>query len=347
MDDYKVDLESILYSYFIKYGSLIGLLNPLIICRDPNKIDIYIDIYNFIKPVYIKPIISSKKFVIVSQIINLAAHIRGFFRSRYNIPTRIFLVYANETSISHRQYLADFGDDAYKFTLNYNEIHSIVQSQLSLLKILVAYINEVYYIEKTVDFSTFVYSHSAECPDRLTFAITKNSYAYQLPAMNPNIYLLRPKKNAGLVGHYYAITKYYGSVNSKIIKENLCKIPPQLLSIMMTLTGIKDNKVKKICNVTSASSIMVKAINNNQIYIGHNSDIEYVYKSLPCIDKLVSLEDFKNRFLAIDLLYQRVLYDNSIEFMDISWRVDYYDPETVKNINNNYFIDNPLDLNNL
>ena len=35
------------------------------------------------------------------------------------------------------------------------------------------------------------------------------------------------------------------------------------------------------------------------------------------------------------------------ESKDISWLINLNDPDTVKDINNKYFIDNPLDLNAL
>ena len=65
------------------------------------------------------------------------------------------------------------------------------------------------------------------------------------------------------------------------------------------------------------------------------------------IDNKIDLFNFKYRFNAVDLVFQHRLYSLMPESKDTSWLINLSDPDTVKNINNTYFIDNPLDLNSL
>ena len=77
------------------------------------------------------------------------------------------------------------------------------------------------------------------------------------------------------------------------------------------------------------------------------TDIDYVYHALEGIVKYVDPTTFKFRFNAVDLVFQHRIYNSSAESKDISWYINLSDPNTVRHINNTYFADNPLDLNNL
>ena len=65
------------------------------------------------------------------------------------------------------------------------------------------------------------------------------------------------------------------------------------------------------------------------------------------ISNKIDAYNFKYRFNAVDLVFQHRLYTMMAESKDISWLINLNDPDTVKDINNKYFIDNPLDLNAL
>ena len=85
----------------------------------------------------------------------------------------------------------------------------------------------------------------------------------------------------------------------------------------------------------------------NKILNDYNTDINYVYDQLELFSK-IDPDNFRCRFNAVDLIYQNRLYNmNMAESKDISWCIDLRDPDTVRNINNKYFANNPLDLNAL
>ena len=358
MDDGKINLESLLLSYYIKYNRLDGMIytsgiaNTAIPDVNNSMIDVYIDIYDYLKPIYTKEIYANKKFLIVSSLVNLAAHIRGYFGRKHGIYTRIFLVYGESITDQHKVFWPSFGDDDFRQTLNYEKNNSFIKSQLQLLQIICAYIPEVYYVNRTSDFSMFVFDNMMKNPNTLSIIITKSKYAYQIPALLSNAKLFRPKKYQGedtsyVVSKPYVYGNLYHNINSDVTLGMLSKINPNLCSVMMSLTGLSSYKVRNLLNVKSAVKMLYDAIYTGKIANDYNSDTDYLYSNLYGLDEKIDPTSFKSRFNAIDLVYQHRIYNSTAEARDITWLIDLNDPETVRSINNKYFIDNPLDLNSL
>ena len=120
-------------------------------------------------------VFSNKRFSICAAIINLAAHIRGYYKTRHRLWARIFLVYGEDSSSNHRQFYQKFGEDIFsQENFKHQETNKFIHSQLELVKILCAYINELYFIYKSADFSMFTYGNILNNPDRLSIVITKS-----------------------------------------------------------------------------------------------------------------------------------------------------------------------------
>lgn len=358
MDDGKINLESLLLSYYIKYNRLDGMVftsgvtNPNIPDVNHKMIDVYIDIYDYLKPIYTKEIYANKKFLIVSSLINLAAHIRSYFSRKHGLYTRIFLVYGESLTDQHKVFWPSFGDDDFRQTLNYEKNNSFIKSQLQLLQIICAYIPEVYYVNRQSNFSMFVFDNVMKNINNISIIITKSKYAYQIPALLSNVKLFRPKKYQGedtsyVISKPYVYGNLYRNINSDDTLKMLLQISPNLCSVMMSLTGLSSYKVRNLLNVKTAIKMLYNAICNSKIINDYNSDIDYLYNALDGLNEKIDPTSFKSRFNAIDLVYQHRIYNSTIEARDITWLIDLNDPETIRSINNKYFIDNPLDLNSL
>ena len=352
--DYKANIESILLGYYIRYVKLEELTaNTLAVSKyaDCNEVDIYIDLYDMLNKLYATDIYATKQFTIVSSVINLAAHMREFYWSRYHVNSTIYLVYADESSNNHRQFYLRFGENRVKETRDYDKINSIIESQLEMVKILCAYIYGVYFVRKATDFSMFVYDNITKNIAKPSVMLSKSRYVYQIPAMCENAFLFRPKKYNGedisfAVAHENVLFQYCNKLNNPKIFEQLKIINPKLLSLIMTLNGLPSKKLLTMVNITTAVGRIYKAITENKIINDYNSDINYVYNQLELFSK-IDQDNFRLRFNAVDLVFQHRLYYHMAECKDISWFIDLQDPDTVKNINNKYFADNPLDLNAL
>lgn len=353
INDERKNLESILYGYYIKYDKMHELVsNAFANHNATNTIDIYIDAFDMLKQIYGKPIYSDKKYVIVSSIINLIAHMRQFFRRYYRVWTRIYIVYANNTTNNHKQFYSNFGDDSYMNTIDFNKNNEVIESQLEMIKILVAYINDAYLVKKKTMFPMFVYDNIIKNPSNNAIIITKNKYAYQIPALT-NAVLFRPKKYMGTDNSFAVygnntLFQYYSNVVNAKSLEYLSIINPQHLSLLMALTGNSQCNMKAVVSSTVAIRIISEAIKNNKILNAHISDMKFVYDSITDISKYISYyQELASRYSTVDLIYQHLLYTNMPESLDYSWMVNFNDPSTIQDINNRYFYDNPLDLNSL
>ena len=350
--DTKINIESLLLSHYIKYDKLFELCNISLANIQSNTVDIYIDLYDILKKIYTTNTKINKKFIIVSSIINLAAHYRGYFWSRHRLYTNIFLVYGDNISNNQKQFIPTFGNDEFRKTKNYDKSNIFINSQLELVKILVGYIDNVYYIRRRSHFSAFVY-HNIITNNSInpSIIISKDKYNYQLPALNNNIIIFRPKKyNSQDISYYINKNNVYDCFYSKSSKDtldNLHKLNPELLSLLLSLNGLPKYNLYSLMNINTAVKLLLDAINKNKIINGYNSDIKYIASNLNGLNNYVDNVSLEYRFNAVDLLVQSKIYESTIESKDMQWYINLKDPKTVKDINNKYFADNPLDLNNL
>ena len=356
IDDTRQNLESILYGYYIKYTKMKELVDEAFAnTPSSNFIDVYVDIYDMLKTIYSKDIYANKQYIIVSSVINLAAHIRQYFRKYHGMWTRIYLVYADNSVNNQEQFVHGFRNDDYTTTINYDRNNELILSQLELVKILAAYIEDVYYIRKLSMFPMFVYDNIINNAGVPAIILTKNNYAYQIPALIPNVSVFRPRKHFSqnsedtsfAVYGNNILYKYYSKLTNSKTLEYLRYINPQHLSLLMTLTGNNKFNLPSVMNSTIAIRIIYEAITANKLINSHMADANYIYLSLPDVSKYIDITSFKCRYNACDIIYQHLLYKQMPESLDYSWKVNFKDPATVQDINNRYFVDNPLDLNSL
>lgn len=351
MNDNKVNLESLLLSYYIKYDNLFTLCNSTLANINSNSVDIYVDLYDMLKPIYTRDIYATKKYLITSSVINLAAHLRNYFWTRHRLSTRIFLVYGACTSSSHKQFCPAFGDDKFRQTVDYEKNDILVISQLKLAKLIIGYINDVYFISKSTNFSVISYDNIIKNPQVPAILITKSKYAYQIPALLNNAVIFRPKKSDGQ-DVSYAVTKsnvyyrFFSKASSDTITA-MQNLNPSLLSLIIAMNGLSAYNMSSVVNINTAVKILNDAVLNNRIINDYNSDIDFVYNNMQDIHKYIDNMSFGYRFYAADLLTQFRIYSSTAEASDVSWIINLNDPNTIKDINNRYFADNPLDLNSL
>ena len=206
-------------------------------------------------------------------------------------------------------------------------------------------------MHKKTDFSLFTYDNILKNKDLISIIFTRSKYVNQIPALLNNVYIFRPKKSKDgdlsyVVYYNNAIITHY--MKSLSVLDKLKYINPNMLSLFLTINGCSDKHVTPLINISRTTNIISNAIDNNKILNGYNSDMNYVYLNVLAPNNInIDIVSFINRFKAIDIPYQNIIYQSQVESKDYTWFIDLNDPNTVRTINNQYFIDNPLDLNNL
>ena len=201
-------------------------------------------------------------------------------------------------------------------------------------------------------FPIFAYDNIVKNLNMPAIILTKNTYAYQIPALVSNTAVFRPRKHLSedtsfAVFGNNVLYEYYHNITSTKTLEYLKNISPQYLSLLMSLTGNNQFNLRSAVGSPTAIRILYEAIISNKLLNSHTADIHYIYSVLPDLSKYIDALSLRFRFNACDIIYQHLLYSKMPEVLDYTWMVNFKDPATVQDINNRYFVDNPLDLNSL
>lgn len=352
----KVLLEQLVNSYYVKYDRMSKIIAEAFKGSSAESINIYIDMYSMIKSIYGNDYEMRDYSILSSCIINMCSHYREFFWRRCQVTTNFYIVYSRNCPYINNQWYKDYNIRNQK-KFNSDQVKTdMIDHNVRLLELLCPYLPDIYFI-KSDDFETGViiydlilrnekqYSHKV--PHMI---ITKDIYNYQLAAVNDNIMILRPKKTENGDESYYInrfnlINTYLRDRDTKIHNDTLM---PSTLTLIMTLSSVKERSIKLMCNVSTALKSIQNAIDNLKILNGYNSDINLVWNGLDTSKFKLDEISFCNRFKAIDIPYQHKVYYNTPECKKISESlINLDDPITMKAINNQYFEKCPLAFDKL
>lgn len=340
---------SVIYGYYIRYDNLRLIIN----CNFPNsnadEVFIYIDLRNILMSVgrYISDnqLNINNPLVLTSGIINMVAHYRQFFMSRYNCKTTIFIIDSADNVVADK-YIKGFQ----KSKLNGN-IAKLYDMNKPFLENLCKYIYNVQYEYTNYDFATKAIAlnkieNKKEYP---AFLITKDVFSYQAASIK-DIYVLRPKKKDGdssiFISFVNNLYEYYRSVSSSPMRP---LVPSKRLSMLMALSRVPTRAIPSLFTLPNAFNIVSNT--DKDFGIDPIWDIDkYLDTMIQCIDNRGKVRpdmfvEIKNRYMACDAISQVVAYNLSTEAKLYNGIVNLYDPNSVKHINNEYFQSCPLDLN--
>lgn len=178
--------------------------------------------------------------------------------------------------------------------------------------------------------------------------ITKDAYNFQLIPMRDHNIVFRPKKKDGEDISYFLnknnlLERFITIDRSTMISEKIL-LDSGLFSLILTLSRVPERNIKSNFNITKTIESLNDAIRNFRIFNGYNSDLEIIWNAM--FPESLGFTTFECRFKAIDIIYQHGLISQSSKLKNVVFP-NLYDPETVKSINNEYFKNNPLDLNRL
>lgn len=347
-------VEQMLNSNYVRYNRMVEIITEAFAGSSANHLNIYIDMYSMIKVLYKSDVYDINDYSsVTSCIINMCAHYREFFWTRFKVTTKYFIVYSKNTPYINNQFYPEYN---YKMLYSFNsnkKVDDMIKNNIELLETLCPYLPDIHFVKGT--FETGVIMYDLICRNELKdnsphMIITKDVYNYQLVAMRDNIIILRPKKVKGEDESYYINQKnlymrYMQSRNADYSNFHSI-ISPGLISLLMTLTSVKERNIKSLINIKSAIKQLYLGVSGYKLLNGYNSDLQSIWNALDTTKFSIGQTTFEHRFKAIDIQFQHSVYINTPECREIVLN-NLYDPDNVKIINNKYFINNPLDLNRL
>lgn len=355
MTETNITVEQLLvYRNFIKYPDLKKLTLGAFAGSTSEELNIYIDLYSMLLELYRRDITFNSPNVITSTIINLCAHMRSYYTIHHNVSTKFFIVYG-DTFGYNKLFMPGYNsandDKMFKNPFMMEKVHF----NLNLLEILCPYLPGIYFISRPYESMTIIADimhkeyDSKQIPSLI---LSRDPNCIQLTSYGAVLFF-NNKKN-GVI--YYADKQY--AINSYLLKlhngtncDNMFKIAGlsgDLLNILITLSSLRSRGIPALYPMNKAINIVKAAMERGSILNGLNTDPRFIYQGLFVGEECkIDIDSFSMRFKAIDLTTQYMAYQNDPMSKDTSYKKDLIDVEAVQAINNEYFRDNPIDLNRL
>lgn len=357
----KISIEQLLYSNFIKYDRMKDLTLEAFRNSNANHVNVYIDMYTMLLGIYEDNVLIEDYSCITSSIVNLCAHIRQYYKSRHGVTTTIYIIYSEPGNSNQNIFYHGYNEVNRNKVASNKKKYDMVLANIELLSLLCPYLYDIFFIykgnyEPSVIMLDIMCRNEANKNNAPNIVISKSIYAYQLPAVKENTVLFRPKKKSGedmswlitprnIFGEYITRVKQCKPDNGYYVANF---INSRLFSVILALTGVKDRNIKSIINIKQAINLIWKGIESNLILNDYNSDLAFLFNAINHDQKInMASVTFEHRFKAIDLIFQHSVYMESPASKDYSSIVNLFDDNAVREINDKYFRNNPLDLNSL
>ena len=351
----QIPVESLLYSNYIKYDKLSELVENNFQGSNANSVNIFIDIYSLIKGLYkCDTFTRDNGLVMSSSMINLCAHLRHFFRNRYNVESKIYLIYSDNVPEYNKKLWLGYNQNHEKVLNREAGVNELIKQNLSAIDTLSPYLPDIYFL--ITDFEAGVLMYDIICYNESkenfnpNIIITKDVYLYQLVGLCQHSIIFRPKKSNSedisfAVKRSNVLAEWFISKNVAV-PEEVEHLDAGLCSLLMTLSRCPERSIKSFFNLPKASEIICSGVSGYKILNGYNAYTKKIWDLLyrPDFDKY-TFDLFDRRFKVIDILSQYYVYTNvkhnKLKFINL------VDPNTIKDINNKYFEKYPLDLDRL
>lgn len=353
-------IEQLINVNSIKYDRLSEMVNVAYAGSGAEEINIFFDLYSILKPLYKQDLYTIDNYsLITSCIINMIAHYRDFFRTRYRVESKFYLIYSDNCPVLNKTYFYGYNKSNELQFGTKKKINDMVKFNTdNLLKLLSPYLPDVQYVNTTFEVGAaildIIFRNQVTEPNIPNLIITKDIYNYQL-AYHPSVTIFRPKKANGEDTSYFInmhnVMDIYMADRKCNVKTTL---PPILLPAIMALSRVPERGMKSLFNISTVVRTLEKAVQDyiigNNIPVNEES-VQYILNadilnSIGNGRKIIQADELKKRLSVVDLKFQQKMFmqyapESKYQFVNL------YDPEGVKAINNKYFSKNPLDLNRL
>ena len=354
MDNIRINLISAIHRYYIKYEKLDEILAKVPGAFYSAPVNVYIDVHDVIKNLLTKnDVYMEHPFALVEGILNMVAHYKNYFSTRKHVQSVFYLINAIDSCGNRQKHLRMFGDKRFAAADDFKKMWQNYSDQCNMVKIIAAYLPNVFYIERTVDFSTVIQDmYMSEWEQKKGFVLSRDKLALQLPAFNNELVLLSPVKYNGedrskCISPFDVLRAYYEKINHPDRLSKLSKLSPRMIYLFMALGGIPEYNLPRAFNNGTITDMLYDGIVQNKILNDYMGDPIYIYRNLERVGTKLSIENFEALVRTVDPIHHVLLYRNMPEFLDKTWYIYLNNPGAVDELNRHYFKDHPLDILNL
>ena len=360
--NYYPNVADILYGSYIKYDRLFEMTKFAFYGKtDSNDVNIFIDVYSILNGLYKRgtniQIIDS--YAIASCIINLAIHLRAYFESRHRVSSKVYIIYGGARPTTAYKFYSPYNMRNVQMEDSNEYLKGLIKDNLDVITILCRYLYDIFAIvdyenEFSVITSALIDLNATQGNNAPNIIYSKDPLSYQLVAFKPYTFLYRPKKKSN-EDCSWVVTKStlynayrYGEMS--LTKQFDTTLNVKMFSIYQAISGVRSRNLVNLKNSNNAIKFLEKAVENNVFSLGYNAasilrDGYNPFESL-CLGTNIFPSDIRDRFLAIDLNYQTMLYTSGTSYIaNLTELINLYNPQEVRNINDKYFQIYPLDLN--
>ena len=316
-------MQALVNSKKIKYTVMNELIKQL--PQNTEELNLFISVESILKPFYspnVNEIFNSldndDKYLLSSELINIAAHYRHYFWSRFNIPTNFYFYYSNEKAFHNTVINSDYRRDYYnkRFSDNseFYNLNKIIIENLDLSNVLSEYLPNIYFINtRTLEPSVLPYyiiSKLGTLEDVTNVVMTNSVIDFQLVSLE-RTFIIDMKMDKS-----YVINK--DNIYSTLLKKSKVKKDTPLSHVffpsVLSISGYKYFNIEGLKGMGQVKTIakLEKSINNGII----GNDV------LSADMTLTSKKLFENTELI----------DNNYKILSYSYQNKHISPKEIYNI---------------
>lgn len=291
--------------------------------------------------------------ILESEIMNLAAHYKSFFRKN-NLPTNVFFYY---TTLDLEEYKnTEFNEDYRSYYNNkylYNPRYSLIGNNIKekiipTVKEILQFIPNVYFVESSdIEGSLLPLIISQKYEGYKNFIVTSDKYDTQYLSYKDNFYVHYINRSSNGTIIYNTITSYL----NKIFNDDKQELDYTLFdnkSFYSLLLSVIGNNIRSIENIKGLGpktiyKLILEAIDKGKI-TRNTTNIQLLENIFE--DEEVR-NDIMNNYKVTDLNYQLSLLSEKDIFNIHSQIVDRFDFNSLLKLNSTVYVDYPLMLQEL
>lgn len=342
-----MNLELYFNMFKIKYSKLDELLRNITFEKG-EEIIIYISLESILKKITSTitdreniMIDSKRNLILTACVFNLIAHYRYYFNKK-SVCSRIYIYGPESLDVNYlnREYNKDYRTRM--LLLNTEETTSIGKTyseSIKMIKTILTYVEGVNFITSGIvepSIVPLVLTKYLKTDDKKNFIVTDDKYDYQY--IKDYFIILKPRLEKSSIIDFDNVMEV---LKEKTKCNNIPNPDINFLPFIISILGDKYRNIDKIkgMGISKIYNEINKGLNNNII----TNDINNI-NSLTCLINENYHNDFMLNYITTSIYEQyKKLSDTEIKYIT-NQVIDKHDGGYMKVVNDEYFIDNPLNI---